>query len=82
MKNIILFLLTSLTCTAQKTYEEAVKFYEKDNFDKAIELFTSAIKNNDHVAEAYMYRGNCKSLKNIDGFMEDFIYSENLNPNN
>ena len=56
---IILGLMTS--CASKSNYEEGLALYESDNtllniYDDAVEYFTLAIDEEDHVLESYYYR--------------------------
>ncbi len=58
---------------AEKLLEQAIKFHEKKNYEKAIELYTTAINKNETFVIAYYNRGLCyNKINNLDKACKDW----------
>lgn len=76
----IVFFLTA-SSFAQETYTIAIDEYEKDNYQKAVELFTQAIEKKENLADAYKMRGASNTrLGKPDEAKADLDMAFKLNP--
>jgi tetratricopeptide (TPR) repeat protein len=70
-------------CFGQSVYESAMNEYLHGDLNKSIELFTSSIKDNNKVSNAYMYRGMANAFKGrFPEAVRDLDSSQVLNPAN
>jgi AAA+ superfamily predicted ATPase/Flp pilus assembly protein TadD len=68
---------------ARTYYHKGNDFYEKGNYEKAIEAYNMAIILNPTFSEAYFNRGLCYyNLKNFDKSVSDYTKSAELDPKN
>ena len=65
MKKLKLFILFGIlyhSAISQTLYDSALKKYYAGELEKAIDLFSKCIANDDHLPFAYMYRGSAKAF--------------------
>ncbi|MGC4038627.1 MAG: hypothetical protein QM764_21875 [Chitinophagaceae bacterium] len=69
-------LLTN-TCFGQDYFKKASTEYFTGDLNKAIELFSKAIENNEELSKSYMYQGAAKSfLQSFDDGLKDLDASK------